>query len=29
LNVTKRTTNGYGNIFAGLEDTVHITINRV
>ena len=28
LNASKRTTNGYGPIFAG-EDTVHITIERV
>lgn len=27
LNAMKRTTNGYGNIF-GLEDTVHITLDR-
>jgi hypothetical protein len=28
LDVTKRTTNGYGNIYVGVEDTKHITIQR-
>lgn len=28
LNVTKRTTNGYGLIWRGVEDTVHITLKR-
>jgi hypothetical protein len=28
LDVSKRTTNGYGNIFTGLGDTVHITLKR-
>ena len=28
LDVTKRTTNGYGLIYVGLEDTMHITLKR-
>lgn len=28
LNVTKRTTNGYGLIYNGVEDTMHITLKR-
>ncbi len=28
LSVTKRTTNGYGNIYVGVEDTAHITLQR-
>jgi hypothetical protein len=28
LDVTKRTTNGYGLIYVGVEDTMHITLDR-
>jgi len=28
LDVTKRTTNGYGLIYIGVEDTMHITLKR-
>lgn len=28
LDVTKRTTNGYGLIYVGVEDTVHVTLKR-